>query len=114
MPLGAVVFAALPIVFVLIRFLQTGHDLRMLWMAIAALVGVAVASFAGGITKRRGGARTGVWLASIAVGAVVAAVVGRMLGATAIVGVVLVALVLAGCWATSIAIWAIASGGAVE
>ncbi len=108
-PLGAVVFAAAPIVLALIRLLQTGHDLRMLWMAIAALIGAAAAAAVGGIGRRRGGARVAVWLAAIVVGTALAAVVGRLLGATAMVGVVLVALVLAFCWATSLAIRAIAA-----
>lgn len=109
MPLGAVVFAAAPIVFALIRALQPGHDLRMLWMAIAALVGAVATAAAGRIDSRRGGGRIAVWLAAIVVGAALASLVGRLLGATAMVGVMLVALVLAGCWATSLALRAIAA-----
>jgi len=109
MPLGAVVFAAAPIAFALIRALQSGHDLRMLWMAIAALVGAAAAAALGGMNRRRGRGRVAVWLAAIVVGTALAAVVGRLLGATAMIGVILVAFVLAGCWATSLAIGAIAT-----
>lgn len=109
LPLGAVVFAALPIIFVIIRALQPGHDLRMLWMAIAALVGAAIVAAVGGMSKRRGGARVAVWLAAIVVGAALATIVGRMLGARALPGVAMVGLVLAGCWATSLAIRAIAA-----
>lgn len=103
------VFAVLPIVFVVIRALQPGHDLRMLWMAIAALVGAVLAAAVGGLTKRRGGARVAVWVAAIVVGAALATIVGRLLGARALPGVMMVSIVLAGCWATSLAIRAIAA-----
>jgi uncharacterized membrane protein YoaK (UPF0700 family) len=39
--LTAVLFAALPIAFALIRAVRTGNDLRYLWVALASLLGAA-------------------------------------------------------------------------
>lgn len=42
----AVVFAATPLAFGLIRFVRTGSDLRYLWIALASLAGAAAVSTA--------------------------------------------------------------------
>jgi hypothetical protein len=92
----ALLFAAAPFVFATMRAVSTGSDLRMLWMACAALLGAAVVL---GVSKARGSRVTSV--AIFIVGTLLAVLTGYLLGATAFAGIVPVSVVLAFCFAAS-------------
>jgi hypothetical protein len=103
-PLGAVVLAAAPFVFAAIRAANARHDLRMLWMALAALAGAAAV---GAIGRPRGSVLARAVLVLL-LGTALAARTGYRLGATAAAGVWPVAFVLALCFAVAYALFAVA------
>lgn len=91
---GAVLFGAAPIGFGLYRFLSTGYDLRLFWMALIASI-FAAGVLASAIGKRR--SRHQVLVQSVVivlVGGGLAAGTGRMLGPTEGPGLWMVAAVL--------------------
>ena len=92
----AVLFTAAPFVAGFIAALGLRHDMRMLWMALAATV-VARVVVTAMLRGRRG--RRAVSAIAIAFAAAVAAasIVAVAFGAHGVVGVVAVAVVLAGC-----------------
>jgi hypothetical protein len=107
MPLGAMLFGAAPFVFAGIRAASAPHDLRMLWMALAALVGAAAVAVVG----RPRGARRPLLVRSalvLLVATLLAAFTAYRLGATAALGVWPVALVLSFCLAAAYAIYQLA------
>lgn len=93
------VLAAVPFAFALIRAIKTGDDFRYLWMAVASFA--AAAAFVA-IEKERGRRRdvtTSMPLGVFIIVAVVAALTGYLLGARSSVGVWLVSVGFAFCWA---------------
>ncbi|HEX5830898.1 MAG TPA: hypothetical protein VFY16_07965 [Gemmatimonadaceae bacterium] len=104
----SVVFAAAPFTFALIRAFSGRYDLRMLWMAMAALVGAFTVMTLD--RARRRGSRGIVALSTLALLAatLLAGVTAYQLGATAAAGIGLVALVLGLCWGASFALNALA------
>ena len=104
----SIVFAAAPFVFALIRAVGSGGDLRMLWMALAALVGTAVIMALG--RARRRGPRGIAALSTLALVAatLLAGGTAYRLGATAAAGIWPVAFVLSFCWVASFALGALA------
>jgi hypothetical protein len=92
----AIAFAVLPIAFGIFRALQTrNHDLRMLWMAIAATAGAMIVR---AIVKKHAA------IVTFIVATLLAGATAHALGATAWFGVWAVAIVLGGCWAISTAL----------
>ncbi len=92
----ALLFTASPFVAGTIAGVSARHDLRMLWMALAA---TAVARVVAGVVRTRQPAwppAGGAALAFVAASAAAAAV-AVWAGARAVFGVVAVAVVLAGC-----------------
>jgi len=95
------VLAAVPFAFALIRAIKTGTDFRYLWMAVAAFI--AAAAFVA-IEKERGRRRnvtTSMPLGVFLIVTVVAALTGYLLGARSSVGVWVVSIGFAFCWALS-------------
>jgi energy-converting hydrogenase Eha subunit A len=95
------VLAAIPFAFALIRAIKTGTDFRYLWMAVASFIAAAVF---GVIEKERGRRRdvtTSMPLGVFVIVAVVAALTGYLLGARSSVGVWMVSVGFAFCWALS-------------
>jgi hypothetical protein len=97
----AVVLAAAPIGAGLIRLAQAGNDFRYIWLAIASYAGTYAVMRIG--HAQTVAARGVVWLALIAfvVATLVDVLLGRLLGARAMIGVWLVAVVFALFSATS-------------
>jgi hypothetical protein len=95
----ALLLSAAPFVAAAVAALSARHDLRMLWMALAATLVARLALLA---APRRWGAGGAVGAALAAASA--AAVVGMLLGARAAFGVGAVAAVLACCAAAGAAI----------
>lgn len=93
------VLAAVPFAFALIRAIKTGSDFRYLWMSVASFV--AAAAFVA-IEKERGRRRdvkTSMPVGVFVIVAVVAALTGYLLGARSSVGVWMVSVGFAFCWA---------------
>jgi hypothetical protein len=97
MSILAVLFALAPFGFGVIRAVTTGHDFRMLAMAVAAFAGVLIITLIGQ-------SRAGVAASSGAVffvATVIAACVADLMGATAAAGIWPVAIVFGLCYAAS-------------
>jgi hypothetical protein len=97
----AILFATAPFAFGIIRFLRTGRDLRILWLAFASLIGAFAVRM---IAKERSPKSTSAFLFSgltFVVSALLGGLTGYLLGATAGAGVWGVAIVLAISWAAS-------------
>ena len=100
----AILAAAVPFAFGLIRAITTGTDYRYVWMAIAAALGAAVVVVA---TKARSLTRNEILLRTIAVfglATVLAGVAGYLLGARAASGIVIVSVSFGLCDAASYAL----------
>ena len=97
----AILFAIAPIAFSLIRASRANHDLRMLWMACAALVGTAVVLAVGGAPRRSTRELLPLALVALLVAVLLAGFTAMRLGATAAAGIWPVAFVLSACWVAS-------------
>ena len=89
-----IVLIAVPFLFAGIRLRATGDDMRYLWMAVAATLCAAGVLFRSNPPTAPSGARTAV---TAIAGAVCAATVAMLLGATAASGVAIVALTFGLC-----------------
>lgn len=89
-------FAVAPFAFGLFRYVQTGTDLRMLWMALASFIGAIIV-----VAMKLNSAAT---VITFIVATAFAAVAGFLLGATAGPGAIMVAAVFGFCWAASTAL----------
>jgi hypothetical protein len=104
----ALLLAAAPFGAGVIRAVQTGSDMRLLWMALAALAGGLIAIAVG--TRREASARAFALVAFI-LSAALTVVAGQLLGARSGPGVVMIAMVFGLCWAASGALLARWRGG---
>jgi len=95
------VFAAIPFAFALIRAIKTGTDFRYLWMAVAAFVAAAAFVAIERARSRQRDVTTSMPLGVFLVVALVAALTGYLLGARSSVGVWVVSVGFAFCWALS-------------
>ena len=94
----AIAFTAAPFVFGLIRYLETGSDLRMLWMAGASFIG-ALAVWAIAKSRKDRTRSTLVFsIATLVVSTLFAGFTAILLGATSGPGGWMVAFVLGLCW----------------
>lgn len=90
----AILFAAAPFIFGLIRLVTTGSDYRMITMAVVSFIGVMIVR----TMKRDTPPSTA---AIFFVATVLAAIVAYLMGATAALGVWPVAIVFGFCYAAS-------------
>lgn len=97
----AILLAIAPIAFSLIRAFRANHDLRMLWMACAALVGAAVVLAVGGASRRSTRDLLQLALVALLAAVLLAGFTAIRLGATAAAGIWPVAFVLSVCWVAS-------------
>jgi hypothetical protein len=101
----SILVAALPFFFGLVRRLETGYDFRLLWMALASLVGAAGIMVIGkGHGKRRVLARSAATFVSAML---FTGMAGLLLGATSAAGVWGIGFVFGACWAASYALHAL-------
>ncbi len=102
----SIAFAMAPFAFGIVRAVQTGHDFRLLWMALASFLGAAAVT---AIVKARNGNPTAFALSAavFVISALFAALTGFLLGARAGPGTWMVAVVLALCWAASCDLYAV-------
>jgi hypothetical protein len=108
----AVALAASPFVFGLIRAFSSRRDMRMLWMAVAALVGASLAIAIGKPRSRKSIVVLARSVAALATSTLLAAWTAVQLGATAAPGIFAVSFVL-GLFSTTsygLALWAARNG----
>lgn len=97
----SMIFAALPFAFGSIRAVQTGNDLRYLWVALAALCGAAVALRVGGgagTASNRGTARS---MRVFTASTLLAVLMGMLLGTSLGPGLLVVASAFGFCFAVA-------------
>ena len=100
--LGAVVLAGVPVLFGLVRAINTGDDFRYLWLAAAAVVGSMAAMVPGDRAPSPAHVSLGRAGGAIAAGAACAAATAMFLGATAGPGVAIVAGAFGLCTGTAV------------
>jgi hypothetical protein len=96
----AVIFAAIPVAFGVIRAVQTGRDVRYIWVAAASLFGAIVVT---ATARRYRGSSTPVLVlcASFFASAVLAVCAGWALGTRLGPGLLVVAAGFAGCFSVA-------------
>ena len=97
----SIAFALAPFAFGLTRYIQSGVDRRMLWMALASAVGALIVR---AIVKARGhhsGYTRAALISTLGVATILAGATGVLLGAKSGPGVWMVAFVLGLCWMVS-------------
>lgn len=93
--------AAVPVAFASMRALQTGTDLRAVWMALVSFLGAALVV---ALAQARQRTETSLFTRSVAilvVSSLLAGLTARLLGATALFGIWAVAIAFGSCWAVS-------------
>jgi heme A synthase len=101
----AILFAAIPFAFGLIRAVSTGYDVRYLWMALASLLGAVI-----GVRTAPNRKTTGVLALSalvLVIATVLAGIAAFLLGAKSVAAAGIVALAFGFCWAASYALYAL-------
>jgi hypothetical protein len=99
----SVPFTLAPFIAALIRLLQTGSDLRMLWMAFASFLGTSIVMAIGKTRSGTAGAVLVFSAITLVVATLLAGVTAYALDARNAVGVWLVAFVMGLSWAASYA-----------
>jgi hypothetical protein len=102
----SILFGAVPFAFALVRAVRTGHDLRYLWVALAALLGATIAM----AMRKAHRTRTlqGLGLTAFVIGTLLATAMALFLGTQFGPGVVLVGSGCGGCLAASCVLYAFA------
>jgi len=107
--LAAVILAAVPAIFGLIRAITTGDDVRYLWLAASAMLGSLAVMVLGYGASGPARVSPGRAFGAIAAGAACAGATGVFLGATSGPGVAIVALAFGLCTGTSAILGTIAT-----
>ena len=97
----AALLAATPVIFGLVRAINTGDDFRYLWLAAAAILGSLVVMVPGYGASGPARVSPGRAASAVAAGAACAAAAAISLGATAGPGVAIVAVAFGLCTGTS-------------
>jgi hypothetical protein len=100
----SILFGAVPFVFALVRAVRTGDDLRYLWVAIAALLGAAIAMAMRNAHRLR--TSVGLGLTAFVLATLLATAVALSLGTQFGPGMLLVASGYGGCLAASCMLYA--------
>lgn len=100
----SIVFAAIPFAFAIVRALQTGSDLRYVWVALGSFAGAAAVMWIGKARQRSPGAVLALAVVALIVATVLAGLVAFAVGASSLVSVGVVALGFGGCHAASLAL----------
>ena len=101
----AILFAAIPFAFGLIRAVSTGYDVRYLWMALASLLGAVIA-----VRTTRSRKPTGVIALSapvLIIATLLAGIAAFLLGAKSVAAAGIVAFAFGFCWAASYTFYAL-------
>ena len=102
----SILFGAVPFAFALVRAVRTGHDLRYLWVALAALLGATIAMAIRKAHRMR--TLQGLGLTAFVLATLLATAMALFLGTQFGPGVVLVGSGCGGCLAASCVLYAFA------
>ena len=101
----SILFGAVPFAFALVRAVRTGHDLRYLWVALAALLGATIAMAIRKAHRTR--TSLGLGLTAFVLATLLATAMALFLGTQFGPGVLLVASGCGGCLAASCVLYAL-------
>jgi len=104
----AILFAAAPLGFAVIRAVRTGYDLRYLWVALASLLGTTVVMAVGKTSNRSLHAAVALSAAVFVVATLLAVLAAWLLGTRVGPGILVVAFAFGFCYATSCLLRALA------
>ena len=107
----SVLFAVAPFAFASIRLLETRSDLRLLWMAIASLLGTSAVLT---IAKKSAQKPAVLFAVTFVIATLCAGATAFMLGATVAPGVWILASVFGLCWAAYSALRSVSLRGRSE
>ena len=105
----SILFAAIPFAFAIVRALQTGSDLRYIWVALGSFAGAAAVMAIGKARQRSPAAVLALAVVALIVATVLAGMVAFAVGASSLVSVAVVALGFGGCHAASLTLHLIAA-----
>jgi hypothetical protein len=100
----AILFAAVPFAFGLVRALRTGYDLRYLWMALASFLGAAVVIAVGKTLSEKPKGLLALSALVLVVATLLAGLVAFLLGAKSVAGAGIVAFAFGLCCTASYAL----------
>jgi uncharacterized membrane protein len=100
----SILFAAVPFAFALVRALQTGYDLRFVWMAFASFLGAAVVMAVGKTRSRNPKGVLALSALVLVIATLLAGFVAFLVGARSVAGAGIVAFAFGLCWAASYAL----------
>lgn len=107
------VFGVAPFAFGLLRYVQTGYDLRMLWMAVASFVGAGLVWVTAKGRSDRARTTLTFSILTLVVTTLLATLTGFMLGATSGPGAWMVAFVFGLSWTATYVLGALSRPRAV-
>ena len=102
----SVLFGVVPFAFGFLRLVTTGTDSRYIWLALASLIGATVVMRLGKARRRSRSVVAALFLTAVAVSTLLAVLVAHLLGATAVLAILAVAIGFGMCSAISAALWA--------
>ena len=97
----SILFAGVPFAFALIRFGQTGYDVRYLWVALASLLGATMVMVVGKACSRGLTVRVALSAGAFVIATLFAVLVAVLLGTTVGPGILVVASAFGFCSAGS-------------
>ena len=100
----SILFAAIPFAFAIVRALQTGSDLRYVWVALASFVGAVAVMAIGRARQRTPAVVLALSVVALIVAAGLAGAVAFAVGASSLLAVGVVAVGFGGCHAASLAL----------
>jgi len=104
----SILFAAVPFAFAMIRFGQTGYDLRYLWVALASLLGATMVMVVGKAHSRGLTGKVALSAGAFVIAMLFAVLAAVLLGTTVGPGILVVAAAYGFCCAASCMLHALA------
>ena len=104
----SIFFAAVPFAFALIRYGQTGYDLRYLWVALASLLGATMVMVVGKAYSRALNVRVALSAGAFVIATLFGVLAAVLLGTTVGPGILVVASGFGFCSAASCVLHALA------
>lgn len=109
----SILFGAIPFAFAIVRALQTGSDLRYVWVALGSFAGAAAVMAIGRARQRTPGVVLALAVVALIVATVLGGAVAFAVGARSLVAVGVVAVGFGGCHAASLALYSLSRARAL-
>lgn len=103
--LASVLFSAIPFAFAIVRALQTGTDLRYLWVALASFLGAAAVMTIGKARQRTPARVLALSVVALIAAALFAGIVAFVVGARSALAMAVVAVGFGGCHAAGLGLY---------